>query len=113
MDKHIIEKLILENDFNIASINYIQLIIFILNEIDYRFKYVTYEEKKALVNNILTEFINDGNNIFCKSNNHQLIYNLINLYNKNNINEIINIIIICIDGSNNIKRKKKKRFFCF
>ena len=52
MDKHIIEKLILENDFNIASINYIQLITFILNEIDYRFKYVTFDEKKSLVNNI-------------------------------------------------------------
>lgn len=114
MDKTIIEKKIIENDLNISTINYIQLITYILEEINtkYRLKYISNEEKKRLIKKILLEFINDGDNIFCKNNNHQLIYSLINLNNINNIDDVINIIITCLNNSNNIK-KHKKCFICF
>lgn len=115
MDKQIIEKKIIETDLNISTINYIKLIIYILQELNdkFKFKYISDEEKKRLIKKILLEFINDGDNIFCKNNNHQLIYSLTNLNNKTNLDDAIYIIITCINDSNNIIKKNKKCFFCF
>jgi hypothetical protein len=63
------------------------------------------DAKKNYVINILKEFINNDENIFNKSNNTNLIINVNQLLESNIILDIIDTIVLCVDGVIKINNK--------
>ena len=68
--------------------------------------------KKDYVIKILKEFINNDENIFTKSNNLNLIININQLLDSNIILDIIDTIVLCVDGVVKINNKIKNNC-CF
>ena len=68
--------------------------------------------KKEYVINILKEFINNDENIFTKSNNLNLIINVNQLLESDIILDIIDTIVLCVDGVVKINTKIKNNC-CF
>ena len=112
MNKNNIELAIIEKEIIISNITTIDLINFIILEVEnVKELYKKGSDKKQLVLDIIDDFIRDADNIFCKANNHDVIYSLLNLKNCKLISEIIDNIIYCTTGKLDLNIKKKK-FFC-
>jgi len=112
MNKNNIELRIIEKQISIQTITTLDLINFIILEVEnVKELYKKGADKKQLVLDIIEDFIKDADNIFCKANNHEIIYSLLNLKNTKLISEVIDNIIYCANGNLNIKSNKKK-FFC-
>ena len=115
MNKNNIELKIIEKSIDINTITTFDLINFIIQEVE-EVKDLKKKgpEKKQLVINLIEDFIIDGENIFCKSNNHSVIYDLITLKNTNMIGAMIDNFIYCANGKLNLDLKSnKKKCFCF
>ena len=114
MNKNNIELKIIEKGIDMNIIKPIDLLNFIILEVE-ELKELKKKgaQKKQLVLDIIEDFIRDADNIFCKSNNHDVIYSLLNLKNSNIIGDIIDNIIYCANGNLYLNSTlKKKKFFC-
>ena len=111
MDKNNIELKLVNNNIDLNIINSIQLITFIMEEIE-SLKHLKGNEKKDLVINILKEFIDNNDNVFIKANNQNIIIAISNLLNTNIALDIIDTIVECADGAIKINNKLKSNCFC-
>lgn len=113
MNKNNIELAIIQKEITINNITTIDLINFIILEVE-NVKELSKKgaEKKQLVLDIIEDFIRDADNIFCKANHHEIIYSLLNLQNTKIIGELIDNIIYCANGNLILNSNKKKKFFC-
>jgi hypothetical protein len=111
MDKNNIEIKLVNNNIDLNVINSIQLITFIMEEIEL-LKHLKGNEKKELVINILKEFINNNDNVFIKANNENIIIAINNLLNTNIALDIIDTIVSCADGAIKINNEIKSNCFC-
>ena len=111
MDKNNIELKLIKHNIDLNSINSIQLITFIMEEIEL-LKHLKGNEKKELVINILKEFIDNNDNVFIKANNQNIIIAISNLLNTNIALDIIDTIVECADGAIKINNKIKSNCFC-
>jgi Flp pilus assembly CpaF family ATPase len=111
MDKNNIELKLIKHNIDLNSINSIQLITFIMEEIEL-LKHLKGNEKKDLVINILTEFINSNDNVFIKSNNQNIIIAITSLLNSNIALDIIDTIVSCADGAIKINNEIKSSCLC-
>ena len=112
MDKNNIEIKLIKHNIDLNSINSIQLITFIMEEIEL-LKHLKGNEKKELVINILKEFIDNNDNIFIKANNENIIIAINSLLNTNIALDIIDTIVECADGAIKINNEIKSNCFCF
>jgi hypothetical protein len=112
MDKDNIELKLINLNIDLNSINSIQLITFIMEEVEL-LKTLKGKDKKKVVINILTEFIKDDNNVFIKANNQNIIIALNNLLDSQIVLDIIDTIVACADGAIKINDKIKTTCFCF
>lgn len=113
MNKNNIELAIIQKDIVITEIKTIDLINFIIMEVEnVKELYKKGEQKRQLVLDIVNDFIIDADNIFCKANNHDIIYSLLNLQNNKLIGEIVDNIVFCANGKLDLNLKKKNKFFC-
>ena len=111
MDKNNIELKLVNNNIDLNVINSIQLITFIMEEIEL-LKHLKGNEKKELVINILKEFIDNNDNIFIKANNENIIIAINSLLNTNIALDIIDTIVECADGAIKINNEIKSNCFC-
>lgn len=111
MNKNNIELKLVNNNIDLNVINSIQLITFIMEEIEL-LKHLKGNEKKDLVINILKEFIDNNDNIFIKANNQNIIIAITNLLNTNIALDIIDTIVACADGAIKINNEIKSSCFC-
>ena len=111
MNKNNIELKLVNNNIDLNVINSIQLINFIMEEIEL-LKHLKGNEKKNLVINILKEFIDNNDNIFIKANNQNIIIAITNLLNTNIALDIIDTIVACADGAIKINNEIKSSCFC-
>jgi len=111
MDKNKIELKLINHSIDLNSINAIQLITFIMEEIEL-LSHLKGDDKKALVIKILQEFINNDDNIFIKSNNVNIINSINNLLENKIIFDIIDTIVTCADGALKINNQIKTNCFC-
>ena len=111
MDKNNIEIKLIKHNIDLNSINSIQLITFIMEEIEL-IKHLKGNEKKELVINILKEFIDNNDNVFIKANNQNIIIAVSHLLNTDIVLDIIDTIVACADGAIKINNEIKARCFC-
>ena len=111
MDKNNIEIKLIKHNIDLNSINSIQLITFIMEEIEL-LKHLKGNEKKELVITILTEFSNNNDNVFIKANNQNIIIAISSLLNSNIALDIIDTIVACADGAIKINNEIKSNCFC-
>ena len=111
MDKNNIEIKLVNNNIDLNLINSVQLITFIMEEIEL-LKHLKGNEKKELVINILKEFIDNNDNIFIKANNQNIIIAITSLLNTNIALDIIDTIVSCADGAIKINNGIKSSCFC-
>ena len=111
MDKNNIEIKLIKHNIDLNSINSIQLITFIMEEIEL-LKHLNGNEKKELVINILKEFIDNNDNVFIKANNQNIIIAVSHLLNTNIALDIIDTIVACADGAIKINNDIKASCFC-
>ena len=111
MDKNNIEIKLIKHNSDLNSINSIQLITFIMEEIEL-LKHLKGNEKKELVINILKEFIDNNDNVFIKANNQNIIIAVSHLLNTNIALDIIDTIVACADGAIKINNDIKASCFC-
>ena len=111
MDKNNIEIKLIKHNIDLNSINSIQLITFIMEEIEL-LKHLKGNEKKELVINILKEFIDNNDNVFIKANNQNIIIAVSHLLNTNIALDIIDTIVACADGAIKINNDIKASCFC-
>jgi len=112
MDKDNIEVKLINHSIDLNSINSIQLITFIMEEVEL-LKTLKGADKKVVVINILNEFIKDDNNVFIKANNQNIIIALNKLLESQIVLDIIDTIVACADGAIKINDKIKTNCFCF
>jgi len=112
MDKDNIEVKLINHSIDLNSINSIQLITFIMEEVEL-LKTLKGADKKVVVINILLEFIKDDNNVFIKANNQNIIIALNKLLESQIVLDIIDTIVACADGAIKINDKIKTNCFCF
>jgi hypothetical protein len=112
MDKDNIELKLINLSIDLNSINSIQLITFIMEEVEL-LKTLKGADKKVVVINILTEFIKDDNNVFIKANNQNIIIAINKLLESQIVLDIIDTIVACADGAIKINDKIKTSCFCF
>ena len=112
MDKNNIEIKLIKHNIDLNSINSIQLITFIMEEIEL-LKHLKGNEKKELVINILKEFIDNNDNVFIKANNQNIIIAVSHLLNTDIVLDIIDTIVACADGAIKINNDIKASCFCF
>jgi len=112
MDKDNIELKLINLSIDLNSINSIQLITFIMEEVEL-LKTLKGADKKVVVINILNEFIKDDNNVFIKANNQNIIIALNKLLESQIVLDIIDTIVACADGAIKINDKIKTNCFCF
>lgn len=101
MNKTAIETKLTTKDYDLTSSNPVQLITFIMEEIEL-LSNMTGSQKKALVLEIIKDFINSDNNIFIINNNNDIINHLIKLIETQIASDIIDMIVKCADGNINI-----------
>ena len=111
MNKNNIEVKLINHNIDLNSINSIQLITFIMEEIEL-LKHLKGNEKKELVINILKEFIDNNDNVFTKSNNQNIIISITSLINSDIILDIIDTIVACAAGAIKINNEIKSKCFC-
>lgn len=111
MDKNNIEIKLIKHNIDLNSINSIQLITFIMEEIEL-LKHLKGNEKKELVINILKEFIDNNDNVFIKANNQNIIIAVSHLLNTDIVLDIIDTIVACADGAIKINNDIKASCFC-
>ena len=111
MDKNNIEIKLIKHNIDLNSINSIQLITFIMEEIEL-LKHLKGNEKKELVINILKEFIDNNDNVFIKANNQNIIIAVSHLLNTDIVLDIIDTIVACADGAIKINNEIKASCFC-
>lgn len=111
MDKNYIENHIITNNINISTLSSIKLITILMEQIE-TIKGITGPEKKKYVIQLLNDFINNDDNIFIKSNNLNLIINIKLLLDSNVIDDVIDTIVLCVDGAIQINNKIKSNC-CF
>jgi hypothetical protein len=111
MDKNNIELKLLNHNIDLNSINSIQLITFIMEEIEL-LKHLKGNDKKELVINILKEFIDNNDNVFIKANNQNIIISITSLLNSNIALDIIDTIVACANGAIKINNEIKSNCFC-
>lgn len=120
MNMNNIELKIIEKEINISEMTTIELINFIILEVEnVKELYKKGLEKKQLVLDIIEDFIRDADNMFCKANKYDIIYSLLNLKNAKLIEEIIDNIVYCANGNLKLNSKSSskssscsKKFFC-
>jgi hypothetical protein len=112
MNKNNIELKLVNNNIDLNSINAIQLISFIMEEIE-TIKTLKGQQKKDVVISILHEFIMNDDNIFVKGNNPNIIISINNLLDTRIASDIIDTIVACADGAIKINEKIKANCFCF
>lgn len=106
MDKNYIEKHIINNNIDISTLSSIKLITIIMEQIE-TIKSINGEEKKKYVIRILNDFINTDDNIFIKANNNNLIINIKLLLDSKVVSDIIDTVVLCVDGAVNINNQIK------
>jgi len=111
MDKNHIENYIINNNIDICSLSSLQLITIIMEQVE-TVKNIKGDQKKQFVINLLTEIISSNDNIFAKSNNLNLIININKLLESNIVSDIIDTIVLCVDGVVKINNKIKSNC-CF
>lgn len=111
MNKNNIELKLINNNVDLKSINAIQLISFVMEEIE-TIKDINGKQKKLLVISILHEFTNDDN-IFSKADNIAITTAINNLLDTQIASDIIDTIVACADGAIKINEKIKASCFCF
>lgn len=112
MDKNNIELKLLSHNVDLNSINAIQLITIIMEEIEL-ISTLKGASKKELVLSILHQFTMDDDNIFIKTNNLNIIIAINNLLESKIAMDIIDTIVACADGAVKINNKIKSSCFCF
>jgi hypothetical protein len=112
MNKNNIELKLINNNIDLNSINAIQLISFIMEEIE-TVKDLKGQQKKDAVISILQEFIMNDDNVFIKSNNPTIIISIHNLLDNQIATDIIDTIVLCANGAIKINEKIKANCFCF
>ena len=112
MNKNNIELKLINNNIDLNSINAIQLISFIMEEIE-TVKDLKGQQKKDAVISILQEFIMNDDNVFIKSNNPTIIISIHNLLDNQIATDIIDTIVLCANGAIKINEKIKDNCFCF
>ena len=112
MNKNNIELKLINNNIDLNSINAIQLISFIMEEIE-TVKDLKGQQKKDAVISILQEFIMNNDNVFIKSNNSTIIISIHNLLDNQIATDIIDTIVLCANGAIKINEKIKANCFCF
>ena len=112
MNKNNIELKLITNNIDLNSINAIQLITFIMEEIE-KIKNLNGQQKKELVINILKEFIMDDDNVFIKGTNLNIIISINNLLDSEIVFDIIDTIVLCANGAVKINQKIKANCFCY
>ena len=112
MNKNNIELKLINNNIDLNSINAIQLISFIMEEIE-TVKDLKGQQKKDAVISILQEFIMNNDNVFIKSNNPTIIISIHNLLDNQIATDIIDTIVLCANGAIKINEKIKANCFCF
>lgn len=111
MDKNYIENHIINNNIDISSLSSIKLITILMEQME-KIKDITGPEKKKYVIQLLNEFINNDDNIFIESNNLNLIINIKLLLDSKVIDDIIDTVVLCVDGAIDINNKIKNNC-CF
>lgn len=111
MDKNYIENHIISNNIDISTLSSIKLITILMEQIE-TIKGIIGSEKKKNVIQLLNDFINNDDNIFIKSNNLNLIINIKLLLDSKVIDDIIDTIVLCVDGAIQINKKIKSNC-CF
>ena len=97
-NKHLIEtKIINNNNFEITTMNALQLIAFIMEEIEL-IKNIKGKDKKDLVISILTDITKTNDNIFNMASNTEIIKNITYLLESNIIGDIIDSLVSCANG---------------
>jgi Flp pilus assembly CpaF family ATPase len=104
MNKNNIELKLVNNNIDLNSINAIQLISFIMEEIE-TIKNLKGQQKKDVVISILHEFIMNDDNIFVKGNNPNIIISINNLLDTRIASDIIDTIVACADCAIKINEK--------
>lgn len=111
MNKEHIENYILNNNIDIRSLSSLQLITIIMEQVE-TIKDLKGDDKKKYVIKLLNEIITNDDNIFTKSNNLNLIINITNLLDANIVSDIIDTIVLCVDGVVKINDKIKSSCYC-
>jgi|688.fasta_scaffold737035_2 hypothetical protein len=113
MDKKFIENYIIINNIDISSLSSLQLITIIMEQVE-TIKGLKGNDKKDYVIKLLLDFIKDDdkNNIFVKCNNPTLLININQLLETNIISDIIDTIVLCVDGVVKINTKIKSKCCC-
>lgn len=107
MDKNYIETHIINNNtIDITTLSPIKLITILMEQIE-TIKNITGEQKKNYVIRILNDIINTDDNIFIKANNNNLIINIKLLLDSKVVSDIIDTIVLCVDGAVNINNQIK------
>lgn len=106
MDKSYIENHIINNNIDIKTLSPIKLITILMEHIE-TIKNINGEEKKNYVIRILNDFINTDDNIFIKANNNNLIINIKLLLDSKVVSDIIDTVVLCVDGAVNINNQIK------
>jgi len=107
MDKSYIENHIINNNnIDIKTLSPIKLITILMEHIE-TIKNINGEEKKKYVIRILNDFINTDDNIFIKANNNNLIINIKLLLDSKVVSDIIDTVVLCVDGAVNINNQIK------
>lgn len=96
-NKHILETKIINNNFEIATMTVLQLITFIMEEIEL-INNIKGSDKKKLVISILDDFSKNNDNIFNMASNTEIIKNITYLLESNIISDIIDSLVSCANG---------------
>lgn len=96
-NKHLIETKIINNNFEITTMNALQLIAFIMEDIEL-IKNIKGKDKKDLVISILTDITKTNDNIFNMASNTEIIKNITYLLESNIIGDIIDSLVSCANG---------------
>jgi Flp pilus assembly CpaF family ATPase len=110
--KHSIETKIINNNIEITVMTGLELIAFIMEEIEL-IKNIKGKDKKDLVISILKDFVNTNDNIFNMSNNDELLKTVNNLLDNNLISDIIDTMVLCANGIVKLNSPIIKKACCF
>jgi len=110
-NKEIIEMRIINKNIDISSMSAIELITFIMEEIEL-IKDIEGKTKKDLVISILYDISTSKDNIFIKANNDEIIKNINHMMENRIIGEIIDTMICCAKGLVKINKSVKQMKAC-
>ena len=96
-NKHLIETKIINNNFEITTMSALQLITFIMEEIEL-INNIKGSDKKNLVISILKDFVKNNDNIFNMANNNDILININHLLESKLIGDIIDTLVSCANG---------------